>query len=100
VSPGWSEGLRVEGHPGWPGAGVSNPGASGLVSVLLARGEAGGKVSVCGWLADVYCLGVKDVLGPQLMDARALPRFTRGFFSAYDGQPLSAPVELARHLAS
>jgi len=98
VSPGWSEGLRVEDHPGWPGAGVSSPGASGLVTVLVARDDAGGKVSACGWLADVYCLGVKDILGPRLIDGHALPRLTRGFFSAYHGQPLRAPVELARHL--
>jgi hypothetical protein len=98
VSPGWSEGLAVRDHPGWPGIGISSPGASGLVTVLVARDDPGGKVSACGWLADVYCLGVKDTLGPRLIDRYALPRLTRSFFSAYHDQPLKAPVELARHL--
>jgi hypothetical protein len=98
VSPGWSEGLKVEGHPGWPGMGVPGSGSSGLVGVLAARDESGSKVSVCGWLTDVYCLGVKDVLGPQLMSRRALPGFIGRYFSSYHAQPLVAPVELARHL--
>ena len=67
VSPGWSEGLAVKDHPGWPGIGISSPGASGLVTVLVARDDPGGKVSACGWLADVYCLGVKDTLGRPSM---------------------------------
>jgi hypothetical protein len=98
VSPGWSQGLGVGDHPGWPGTGVSSQGASGLVTVLVAREHAGSNVSVCGWLADVYCLGVKDVLGPRLTGRHALPRLVRGFFSAYPSPPLPAPLELARHL--
>ena len=97
VSPGWSDGLTVAGDPGWPDIAAS-PGASGLVSVLVARDEGRGRVSACGYLVDVYCLGVKDADGPRIMDGRALPAFTRRFFSAYQGQPLEAPAELARHL--
>jgi hypothetical protein len=103
VSPGWSEGLQVVDHPGWPGVihsspGATRPGASGLVTVLVAREAAGGKVSACGWLADVYCLGVKDVLGPRLIRRQALPGLVGDFFSAYHDPPLPAPLELARHL--
>jgi len=97
VSPGWSDGLTVADRPGWPDV-AADSGASGLVSVLVARDEGRGRVSVCGYLADVYCLGVKDVDGPRVMDGRALPAFTRRFFSAYQDPPLAAPAELARHL--
>jgi hypothetical protein len=105
VSPGWSDGLTIEGHSEWPGAGVSASGTAGLVSVLVAREEtgrkvpgAGSKVSVCAWMVDVYCLGVKNCLGPDLIPGSALPRYTSDFFSAYDGRPLAAPLELARQL--
>jgi hypothetical protein len=98
VNPGWSEGLTVAADTGWPDAGTADSGASGLVSVLVAREEGRGRASVCGYLVDVYCLGVKDVVGPQVMDGRAVPAFTRRFFSAYEGRPLEAPAELARHL--
>ncbi len=98
VSPGWREGLTVEDDPGWPDVGAADSGASGLVSVLVARDEGRGRASVCGYLVDVYCLGVKDVIGPRVMDGHALPVFTRRFFSAYGGRPLEAPAELARHL--
>jgi hypothetical protein len=98
VSAGWSEGLTVAGDHGWPRGGAAESGASGLVSVLVARDEGRGRVSACGYLSDVWCLGVKDILGPRLMVVRALPAFTRQFFSAYRDPPLEAPAELARQL--
>jgi hypothetical protein len=98
VSPGWSDGLTIADGCGWTDVGSPDPGPSGLVSVLVARDEGRGKFSVCGYLADVYCLGVKDVTGPQVTDSRGLLALSRRFFSAYEGQPLEAPAELARHL--
>jgi hypothetical protein len=98
VSPGWSQGLTVQGHPEWPEVDAADSGAQGLVSVLVAREERSGRVGVCGWLVDVYCLGVKDVVGPRVMDERRGAEFTRSYFAAYQARPLAAPVELARHL--
>lgn len=97
VSRGWSDGLTVADDPGWPDV-AAESAASGLVSVLVARSEGRGSVSACGYLVDVWCLGVKNADGPRVMDARALPAFTRRFFSAYQDPPLQAPAELARHL--
>jgi hypothetical protein len=56
--------------------------------------------SVCGYLVDVYCLGVKNALGPQIINERDLPAFLRRFFTPFDtvSAPLAAPLELARHL--
>jgi hypothetical protein len=98
VSPGWSEGLTVQGRPEWPDVDAADAGAQGLVSVLVTRQERYGRVGVCGWLVDVWCLGVKDVVGPRVTDERRAAEFTRSYFSAYQAPPLQAPVELARHL--
>jgi hypothetical protein len=98
VSPGWSDGLTVTGHPEWPDARTGDTGVSGLVSVLVARRARHDKVSACGWLVDAYCLGVKDTVGPRTMDQADLAAFTRSFFAAYPGPPLPAPLDLAQHL--
>jgi hypothetical protein len=99
VSPGWSRGLAVEGHREWPCVGDPfDGGGSGIVSVVAARERGGSKVSVCGYLVDVYCLGVKNALGPRSMDRRNLPDFLGEFFSAYGTPPLAAPADLARNL--
>src|SRR2546427_13223454 len=60
VSAGWSRGLTVDGDRGWPDGGQEDAGAAGMVGGLAARGHRYGKVSVCGYLVDVYCLAVKD----------------------------------------
>jgi hypothetical protein len=98
VSPGWRQGLTVQGHPEWPDVDAADAGAQGLVSVLVTREERYGRVRVCGWLVDVWCLGVKDVVGPRVMNERRMAEFTRSYFAAYQTQPLAAPVELGRHL--
>jgi hypothetical protein len=98
ISPGWSDGLTLPSAARWPDTDLGNPGTSGLVSVLLAREDRRTQVRVCGYLADVYCLGVKNVTGPRVMDAGDLPEFTDSFFSAYPAQPLSAPIDLARKI--
>jgi hypothetical protein len=58
---------------------------------LVARRHRYDKVSLCGYLADVYCLGVKNVLGPEIrneLGPRGLGEFRRDFFSGYHGDPL------------
>ncbi len=99
VSPGWSDGLGVDGHPEWPGRHTHKPVQSGLVGVVVARERArNGRVSVCGYLLDTWCLGVKDALGPRTMDAHDLPAFVRRMFEAYDVPGIAAPIELAQAL--
>jgi hypothetical protein len=55
-------------------------------------------VRLCGWLVDVYCLGVKDVVGPRVMDERRAADFRGSFFAAYQARPIEAPLGLAQHL--
>ncbi len=99
VSPCWATGLSVSGHPDWPGLTAPESGpAGGLVSVLVAREPRRGRLSVCGYLLDVYCLGVKNALGPRGLRHDALPGFSSRFFGGYCAAPLAAPVEMAQHL--
>jgi hypothetical protein len=98
VSPGWSEGLTVHGHPEWPDVQAANSGTSGLVALLVARDAGRGRVRVCGYLVDAYCLGVKNTIGPRVMDQHGLAEFASFFFDGYGGQSLAAPVELVQHL--
>ena len=99
VNHGWASGLIVTGHADWPGVGATaeSAGESGLVNILVAR-EGGSRVSVCGYLVDAWCLGVKNALGPKSVDRRKLPEFTDWYFRSYDQPPLAAPIDLARQV--
>ncbi len=98
ISPNWSTGLAFGDHPDWPVHEDPPTGSDGLVAVLIARRHRHDKVSVCGYLADVYCLGVKNAMGPEIMDEFDLRGFARRYFSGFDSGPLEAPIELARQL--
>jgi hypothetical protein len=99
VSPGWASGLTVDGHPGWPGLPPpAHAGPAGLVTVVAARERGGSKVSACSYLVDVYCLGVKNAIGPHVIDRRKLPEFRFQMFRSYPGPPLEANLELAQNL--
>jgi hypothetical protein len=100
VSPGWSRNLSIDGHRDWPDRPVPEDGPGGIGCVAVARRHRPHRVSVCGYLVDTYCLGVKNALGPEVMNERALPGFLRDYFAPFEevGGSLAVPVELARHL--
>lgn len=98
VSPAWSTGLGIDGHLDWPRNDHPASSSAGLAAVLVARHYRHGKLAVCGYLCDVYCLGVKNATGPDVIDEAGLPDYRRTFFSGYPSDPLEAPIELARHL--
>ncbi len=98
INARWSAGLTVSGHPEWREPGGEGH-ASGLVTVLVARRRRHRRaVTVCVYLLDVYCLGVKNALGPERLDDERLRGRTRQVFGGYDEPPIPAPVELAREL--
>ena len=99
VSPDWASGLTIDGPPDWPGLTTApESGPAGLVNVVAARERGGSKVSACSYLVDVYCLGVKNAIGPHVLDRRKLPELLSQLFRSYDGPPLAAPLELAQQL--
>jgi hypothetical protein len=98
VSSGWSAGLTVTGHPEWRDQLGEDDASSGLVGVLVAREAGRNRVSVCAWLVDVYCLGVKNDLGPTVTYRADLPLAIRNFFAVFGTRPVAAPLELAQHL--
>lgn len=97
VNAGWSVGLSVDESRGWADE-VPDKGVAGMVSVVVAWRHGWDKVAVCGYLVDVYCLGVKDVLGPHVMDEFTLRRFLAEHYAGYPGGWREAPLELVRHL--
>jgi hypothetical protein len=98
VNAGWSTGLSVAGHPEWSDPGADD-GTGGLVSTVVARRRRHRRsVTVCVYLLDAYCLGVKNAMGPDDMDDRALRRFIDQVFSGYHAPPEPAPIELVRDL--
>jgi hypothetical protein len=99
VNSDWATGLMVDGQPAWPGLpAAADSGPAGLVTVVAARERGGSKVSACSYLVDVYCLGVKNALGPHVLDRRKLPEFRFRMFRSYADPPLAAPLELAQQL--
>jgi hypothetical protein len=100
VSPGWRHGLRIEGHPEWPeGVGASTEASdSGVACVLLAVPDRPDRLSVCGYLVDTWCLGVKDAVGPRRMRIRDFDVFRRQYFGPWQSDGMPAPLALAQHL--
>ena len=98
LSAGWSTGLSITGRPDWHDPG-GDEGTDGLVTALLARQRRHRRaVTVCVYLLDVYCLGVKNAMGPDHMEDQALRRLTDRVFSAYHAPPVPAPIKLVRDL--
>jgi hypothetical protein len=102
ISPEWSIGLGLDQTPGWAELDQTDPAEEetrgGLACVLLARRERASRATVCGFLVDVYCLGVKNVIGPLSMGTGSLDAYRREYFSAFDRPGLPVPVELAQQV--
>jgi hypothetical protein len=98
VSPGWHEGLTFQPHPDWPVSPDAPDGTGGLVTVMVARPDQRSRSRVCVYLVDTFCLGVKNVMGPQTVSDNALHKLRRTVFAGYDKLAVPAPLELAQHL--
>jgi len=98
INAGWSTGLSITGHPEWRDPGADD-GTGGLVTALVARRRRHRRaVTVCVYLVDAYCLGIKNAMGPDNTDDRALRRLIDHVFSGYHQPPVPAPIELVRDL--
>jgi hypothetical protein len=99
VSPRWSEGLTVTGHPEWPDVDVERSGLpGGLAGVVVARRERRHRVTACGYLVDTYCLGLKNCLGPRSMGSGDLDAFVAFYFDAHGEPPMPVGLDLVQHL--
>lgn len=98
VSPGWSAGLLVEHRDGWKDVDLGPDGPEGMALVVVARAGRHDRLSLCGWLLDTFCLGVKNAIGPEAMRRRVVPAFVRTYFTAFPAPALPAPLALAEHL--
>jgi len=95
ISPGWSAGLGLGGCPTtWSDGGSGD----GLVLVAVAREHRHGKVRVCGFLVDTFCLGLKNTIGPKIMEPAKVDAFLRDYFVGYGGNYGPTPVELAQEI--
>jgi hypothetical protein len=101
VNPGWSSGLILDDSlqelPEDPKGG-DDLGSAGLVGVMIARGDRSSRVTLSGFLLDVYCLGVKNTIGPLTVGSSAVTSRVNVFFNSFDCAPRSAPLVLAQHL--
>src|SRR5207244_3864571 len=93
IEPRWDAGLTVDGHPEWPRSATTEMHGFARVTVAWVKGRD--RVSVCVYLVDVYCLGVKNVIGPRTMARGELAGFVRLITQE---APLAIPLELAQHV--
>jgi hypothetical protein len=89
-----------DGHTDWPDdAGASTQASdSGVTCVLVASPDRRGTQSICGYLVDTWCLGVKNAIGPQRMRPRELEAFKRKYFGQWRSEGIPVPLKLAQHL--
>ena len=99
VSPGWSRGLAFPGRPEWAAYDTDETEyQGGLAQVVVARAAPRGRVSICSFLVDVFCLGVKSVIPPRTIGPGDVTRHLHVSFAAFDAPGLEVPLELAQHL--
>lgn len=99
VSLQWSVGLSIADRPrDWVDHRKKYEVGTGLVNILVAHDKGDGHVSVCGFLVDTYCLGVKNAVPPSLVEAYEFGGFLDDYYRSYPDPGLPAPVELVREL--
>lgn len=98
VSPGWNEGLAFEPNPDWPVGSSASEGTGGLATVMVVRPGRRSRSRGCVYLVDTFCLGVKNVIGPETVSNSVLDKLRRTAFAGYDEVAVRAPLELAQHL--
>lgn len=101
VNAGWSAGLDMTRASDWAAADPLGQkpdpsGTGGFAQILLARQERASRVTVTGFLVDVYCLGVKNVTDPEVMGSGSLTTYVPMYYAAFDEPPLSIRVEQAQ----
>ncbi len=68
----------------------------GTTIVVVARNSRPGKLIVCSYLVDYYCLGIKDVIGPRQILESEYPKFREKCFQAFDNHSKMITIEQAQ----
>ena len=70
--------------------------SSGLTVVMVTRRERPGKLSLCKYLVDYNCLGVKNVLGPVKVSESDYPQLKSEYYSSFDNGEKQITLEQAQ----
>jgi hypothetical protein len=57
---------------------------AGMTIVVVARKGRPGKLMVCTYLVDYYCIGIKNVIGPKQILESEYPKFKEKCFQAFN----------------
>jgi hypothetical protein len=100
INPGWRYRLRIEGHDDWPGdtSAPSQPGDSGVALVVVAEPHGYERLTMCSFLVDTWCLGVKNAMGPKRVGRRELEALRHRCYAPWRSPGIRIPLELAQHL--
>ena len=100
INPGWRHGLQIAGHDDWPDdAGApAQAGDSGVALVLVAQPDGHGRLAMCSFLADTWCLGVKNVTGPKRMRRREFEALRRQCYAPWRSRGVPIPLGFAQHV--
>lgn len=99
VNAGWSIGLTIPTDYEALDREVSaDYGSDGLAIVVVARREPLGMVRVCQYLVDLFCLGVKNTIGPLVVPPEMVDELLGQFYQNYANGCHEIPAELATDL--
>ncbi|WP_256875303.1 DNA-binding response regulator [Nostoc sp. C052] len=68
----------------------------GLGLVVIARVARYNQITVCSYLLDIWCLGVKDTIPPRTVDTIKFKEFTESLFEPFPGKPHLVSLEIAQ----
>lgn len=67
----------------------------GLGLVVISREARYNQITVCSYLLDVWCLGVKDATPPRTLDKREFKDFVEVLFEPFSEKPQEIGLEVA-----
>ena len=70
--------------------------ARGLGLVVIARAARYNQITVCSYLLDIWCLGVKDAMPPRTVDRIKFKEVAEALFHPFPGKPHPVPLEVAQ----
>ncbi|MBV8989305.1 MAG: hypothetical protein JO372_12175, partial [Solirubrobacterales bacterium] len=100
INPGWRYGLQIEGHDDWPGdeGAPSEADDSGVALIVVAQPHGYDRLTMCSYLVDTWCLGVKNAIGPKRLGRRELEALRCRCYTPWRSPGIPIPLELAQHV--